>query len=72
MLTRVKEAFARMSNRCGTAAHPPLAASSSAAAPNTLASRIDYGKIDMVLVRVLMMCGWLSMLYIAGSLPTSA
>ncbi len=75
MLSRVKDMFANISNRCATTTYPPRAAdpdpaAAAAAAPaSTLASRIDYAKVDMVLLRVLMLCGWISMLSITGSLP---
>ena len=32
--------------------------------------QVDYQKIDMVVLRVLMMCGWLSLLTLTGKWPS--
>ena len=38
-------------------------------AVQNFAASINYSKVDAVVIRVLMMCGWIALLNLAGRIP---
>jgi hypothetical protein len=40
--------------------------------PSSLSLDVNYQKVDMVFIRILMMCSWFTLLCLTGASPSSA